>query len=263
MCGDFSVVALFIAFIDMKERNSGRGLTRRDMLLGMGALGVGAAIAGMADICATEETVAGASTAAAELSPQERQYFIEQAQVVKSQFTLFDASQPDFVPLTLPQPLVRYEGVNYLARDDRSAYHYWRLLYWNRAKESGFDPLQIDGGGNDFNHSYHGVVSYAGAEGAAQFMPQKWRSSVDEILEGGAEGRGYYNWRQVPRLANLSAYRNASPNSVPPEMQEFVYLNAFTLTPQQWDPVRFAMNGQLSQRDTWTVTNFINPGNLQ
>lgn len=247
----------------MKERSSARPLSRREVLFGLGALGAGAVMAGMADASEGDESVAGAADAHESLSPQERQYFIEQAQVVKSQFTLFDASQPDFVPLQLPQPLVRYEGVNYLARDDGAAYHYWRLLYWNRAKESGFDPLQIDGGGNDFNHSYHGVVSYAGAEGVAQFMPEKWRSSVDEILAGGAEGRGYYNWRQVPRLANLGAYRNAGPNAVPPEMQEFVYLNAFTLTPQQWDPVRFAMNGQLSQRDTWTVTNFINPANLQ
>lgn len=250
--------------IPMSERNPAGRFDRRTLLKGALGLSVGAALSQASSGSSGEQIgaeVRGRSTAM--FSPEERSHFIEQAQVIKSGFTLLDGTQPDFVPLTLPQPLVRFDGVNYMAKDDKGAYDYWRLLYWNRVKESGFDPLQIDGGGNDFNHSYHGVVSYAGAEGVAQFMPQKWRSSVDEILAGGAEARGYSNWRGVPRLANLAAYRNASPNYVPPEMQEFVYLNAFTLTPQQWDPVRFAMNGQLSQRDTWTVTNFINPGNLQ
>lgn len=242
----------------MTERRSDRGLSRRELLLGAAASLV---VAGVSEGFGQDEQFAGASAQAAELSPQERQYYIEQAQVIKSQFTIFDASQPDFVPLTLPQPLVRYRGVNYLAQNDKGAYDYWRLLYWNRAQESGFDPLQIDGKASTFQRSYHGAVSYAGAEGAAQFMPEKWRASVDEIVAGGAEERGYFNWRQVPRLANLAAYRNHGANSVPPEMQEFVYMNAFTLTPDQWDPVRFAMEGRMGRQALWTVTNFINPAN--
>lgn len=213
-----------------------------------------------ATIPAIEQSFAPQSAQTEAIAPEESEAYLAEARKLQATYPLFSHSaDADYVPLILPMPLVRYNDVNYVATDAQNIYNYERLLYWNRAQESGFDPLQIDGGGNDFDHSYHGAVSPMGAEGAAQFLPTKWSSTVDAIVnEGRADALGYFNWRDVPQLANLGAYINTSPNNVPADMQDFVYRVEFTLTPTQWDPTRWAL-----QDGNPVATNFINPANAQ
>lgn len=226
-------------------------MDRRTLLKGAGAAVAGAVLG----------PVAGFSQRSEAQNPDETLWFVEEKRRLQSTYVMFSHSlDADYVPLIMPpRPLIRYGGMNYAAHDAEGEYAYERLLYWNRVKESGFDPLQIDGGGNDFNYSYHHAVSYAGAEGVAQFMPSTWTAAVERIAGGTlADDLGYFNWRDVPQLANLGTYANTGPNNVPPDMQEFVYRVAFTLNPTQWDPFRGA-----AAAGSPVVTNFINPANYE